>query len=328
VYIIFLPGGAQCYDQASCNSRSIQLSSSSQWPSSITVDGILSDKLFVSSKAYLGYCSSDGYMGNVGASPATWGLHFRGQALINAMIKRLRTSHGLEEADLIIFAGVSAGARGVMTNIDSLIDDKILPSTQVVGYIDSPYYLDVVPFDPNFVGFPYAEQHKYQSMNTSGILSSLCKNNFSMSDYWKCQLGQYRMPFLKAPYFIVASRYDTYQLSNNLGLPLNSDGSASQLYNTAQINWANNFANITLLKLDNLIQRSKFGNLNSNVSRAFFLSACFNHGVSGSSQFYGSMKINNDNLLDAFSSFLNSIKSNATTSWVDSCNGFACGSYC
>ena len=50
-------------------------------------------------------------MGDVGASDATWGLHMRGQKLIQAMIARLYADHGFGNATDIIFAGGSAGAR-------------------------------------------------------------------------------------------------------------------------------------------------------------------------------------------------------------------------
>jgi hypothetical protein len=46
--------------------------------------------LFGANKAALGYCSSDGYMGDAGASSDTWNYHFRGQALIRAMISELK----------------------------------------------------------------------------------------------------------------------------------------------------------------------------------------------------------------------------------------------
>ena len=99
----------------------------------------------------------------------------------------------------------------------------IIAHVNVIGYIDSPYYIDVIPFSTAFVGFPYEEQNKYNTMNTTNVLSSLCITNYTtstspLSSLWKCQMGQYRMPFLKTPYFFVASRYDSYQL----GIIINS----------------------------------------------------------------------------------------------------------
>jgi hypothetical protein len=37
------------------------------------------------------------------------------------------------------------------------------------------------------------------------------------SDPWKCQMGQYRMPFVKTPFFLVASQFDSYQLMHLTG---------------------------------------------------------------------------------------------------------------
>lgn len=131
VWVINLPGGGQCYDQASCQSRwgngQNSLMTSKVAPSSISPSGILSSSegmnpiLYGANKASLYYCSSDGYMGNLAASNATWGFHFRGQKLIRAMLKDLRKKYDLSSATLIVFAGESAGGRGVMTNIDSLV---------------------------------------------------------------------------------------------------------------------------------------------------------------------------------------------------------------
>jgi hypothetical protein len=33
---------------------------------------------------------------------------------------------------------------------------------------------------------------------------------------WKCLYGEYRLPFLTTPYFLIASRYDSFQLSHDL----------------------------------------------------------------------------------------------------------------
>jgi len=46
--------------------------------------------LYGANKVALLYCSSDGYMGDAGASSDTWNFHFRGQALIRAMISELK----------------------------------------------------------------------------------------------------------------------------------------------------------------------------------------------------------------------------------------------
>jgi hypothetical protein len=39
----------------------------------------------------------------------------------------------------------------------------------VIGFLDSPYYLDVVPYTNSFPGFLYEEQQKYLLFNTVGL---------------------------------------------------------------------------------------------------------------------------------------------------------------
>lgn len=45
----------------------------------------------------------------------------------------------------------------------------------------------------------------------TGILSDECGSAYP-HEPWKCQLGQYRMPFVKTSFFMVASQFDAYQL--------------------------------------------------------------------------------------------------------------------
>jgi hypothetical protein len=39
----------------------------------------------------------------------------------------------------------------------------------VIGFLESPYYLDVVPYTSSFPGFLYEEQQKYLLFNTVGL---------------------------------------------------------------------------------------------------------------------------------------------------------------
>ena len=38
-----------------------------------------------------------------------------------------------------------------------------------------------------------------------------------VNEQWKCQFGQYRLPFVQTSYFMVTSQYDSYQLQMDLG---------------------------------------------------------------------------------------------------------------
>lgn len=52
------------------------------------------------------------------ASPATFNLAFQGQNIISATLMTLTTTYGLGSGDSLLLAGCSAGARGVMVNLD------------------------------------------------------------------------------------------------------------------------------------------------------------------------------------------------------------------
>eukprot|EP01035_Chromulina_nebulosa_P001735 gene1735-2340_t len=81
-YLIYLRGGGQCYDEVSCSQRWIEspsLMSSKFFTESIELSGIfdsnpaISPSFWGSKKFALAYCSSDGYIGDIGATNATFG---------------------------------------------------------------------------------------------------------------------------------------------------------------------------------------------------------------------------------------------------------------
>ena len=121
--------------------------------------------------------------------------------------------------------------------------------------MDSPYYIDIQPYTPSYKGFQHEEEQKYKYMNTRNIISEECAARYPSSppadvpvtssdtpvtsnthvtsntpasdtpvsdtpfvnEQWKCQFGQYRLPFVQTSYFMVTSQYDSYQLQMDLG---------------------------------------------------------------------------------------------------------------
>lgn len=154
--------GGQCYSEETCNSRwnySQSLMSSDSFASSKTgMEGIFDDDPALSSfwganKVFVAYCTSDGWIGDATPSEDTWGYSFRGQRVIRSALQDLITKLLITNQSEILFAGGSAGARGMMNNIDSLL--SLLPAeAHVIGaFLDSPYYIEVDPYTTNFVGF-------------------------------------------------------------------------------------------------------------------------------------------------------------------------------
>ena len=116
VYLIYLPGDGQCYDEESCRHRwntQRNMMSSIGWPVTTYRTGLLDKSkeknvLWGANKAMLLYCSSDNYMGNAPASNETKGWNFLGQNLVFAMVHKLIKKHKMSSSSTIIFAGGAA----------------------------------------------------------------------------------------------------------------------------------------------------------------------------------------------------------------------------
>lgn len=333
-FIIHLPGGSQCYDKASCDQRWKSLPnymSSSKLNKTCYKTGILDNSkkitpLYAFNKVLIAYCSSDAYMGDAGASNDTWGWHMRGQRLVYATIKALILNGNLTKNSKILISGGSAGARGVMVLLDFLAD-LIPKGATIVGFLDSPFYLDVIPYNPKFKGFQYQEQQKSRFFNVKNVITEECANLYKGNDTWKCLYGQYRVPLIRTPYFMVASQYDAYQLGYNVG--------SSPPFNDGALDYVNNFGKITQKMLKNLE--------NSRINNGYFSWTCYNHDVSESLGFIGytlSSGVNQRDALEEYLDFIGflpkldgffrriwgfSFGNQRNTSWIDDCEGFACG---
>ena len=288
-FVIHLPGGGQCYDEDSCNERwkfkPTSMSSTNFLPvrykKGFMDNSMKKTPFWSANKVMLGYCSSDGYMGDVGASKNSWGWHFRGQELVFAMIRDLILNHGLSSSSTIVFSGGSAGARGVMVLIDVLVADYFPKGAKVVGFLDSPYYVDVPSYSPLYKGFQYEESMKFKHMNTKNIISPECAASYpDVSDLWKCQFGQYRMPFVKTSYLLITSQYDSYQLEMDTQTAPPYTKSASDYVTKFGSTIHNNLISLR----DQKLKESERDNGASAVY-AFYSWTCYNHDVSASSEF-------------------------------------------
>ena len=307
-FVIHLPGGGQCYDEDSCNERwkfKPTSMSSTNFPASKYKKGFMDNSIkktpfWSANKVMLGYCSSDGYMGDVAASKETWGWHFRGQQLVFAMIRDLIANKKLSSTSTIVFSGGSAGARGVMVLIDILVADYFPKGAKVVGFLDSPYYIDVPSYSPLYKGFQYEESMKFKHMNTKNIISSECANSYP-NEEWKCQFGQYRMPFVKTSYFLISSQYDSYQLQ--------MDTQTVPPYGKSATDYVTRFGSTlhnSLVFLRDLKMRESAIKRGVSATYAFYSWTCYNHDVSASSEFYTMAVDEGVTQKDALEAFLKS----------------------
>jgi hypothetical protein len=119
----------------------------------ISVGGILSSSpeenpyWWNANHVFVPYCSSDIWSGDSPAS-SPGDLSFLGSRIVDQVIKEL-LPRGLSDAKLLILAGSSAGAAGVMINLDRIAQLVANSGSKadVRGLADSGWILDNEPFN-------------------------------------------------------------------------------------------------------------------------------------------------------------------------------------
>jgi hypothetical protein len=142
---------------------------------------------------------------------------FKGQGVIDGVVADLMSKGMGEDASQeyeLIFAGCSAGGRGVMANCDRV--GAALPSNIKYRCImDSAYWIDIPPITDRVTLQEQTELVRVQA-NTSANIPDDCRAAHA-GEEWKCMLGQYRFPFIRTPYFLHHGQYDSFGVGNYLG---------------------------------------------------------------------------------------------------------------
>jgi len=130
-------------------------------------------------------------------------------------------------------------------------------------------------------------------------------------------MGQYRMPYVRTPYFMVASQYDSFQLSYNVG---------HKPATLLEKQYAQNFSVQTRQLISSLLAGQP------RMASAFYSWACYNHAITCEHEgFSGATCTDRRTTLEqAFIHFMlrMPLKRHAPILWEDTCDGFACGSGC
>lgn len=158
VWHVHLEGGGYCYDQESCESpahsdflESMQKRSRQIWKGGIFARGLgATPFLATAAHAYIGYCSSDSWMGN---TSRTWRGHtwyFEGAHILATAVSTLLEQHGMKNAALVLFSGCSAGGRGMVYNLDGLcrLVHASVPKAACAGLGDAAWWVDSVSVPP------------------------------------------------------------------------------------------------------------------------------------------------------------------------------------
>lgn len=163
-WLVMLQGGFQCYSEESCACRastSPDLMSSMRWPDSLGAEGVAL-QLTGWNVAWVGYCSSDAWLGDGSAQLPLRGtlanasegepLHFGGRAILEATLGTLAAAHGMGGAARVLLGGCSAGGRGALYNLDHacelvarLADGPRRDAPRCEGLIDAGWWHDAEP---------------------------------------------------------------------------------------------------------------------------------------------------------------------------------------
>jgi len=274
-------------------------------------------------KALIPYCTSDAHMGDAEA----FGMQFRGARVIQAVLTDLVKRRGLGSGptkDIVIFGGQSAGARGGMIHLDYVLEmlgASAAENVDVFGFLDSPAWLDMKPYHPKaFVGFAAESQSVFSYANVKH-LGAECMDIHAGNDRWECIMGQYRLPHIQTPYFLVSSQYDSYQLGRN--------GVDPKWLDEGSVAYAGEFAARMAALLRSL--RSSWP-ANTSMENAVFSWSCWDHASSlwsnGFDRQSCTVEEGHQITLDvALNKWLMGDSKN-DFEWIDNCDGFACGEGC
>jgi len=221
---------------------------------------------------------------------------------------------------LLLFGGGSAGARGAMVHLDYVPSmlGSASKNVDLVGYLDSPLWLDLPPLNRSFFeGFANLTHQIYDFANVTH-LDEDCSATF-IEDRWKCMLGEYRMHFVKTRYFLLASKHDGFQLYFDTG-------HNETTWTEDQLDYAAQFANKTAELVRTLASKG----------HAVYAPSCLSHAFSlVDNYFFNHSTEDGTTACDAVQEFLGLVVSNGsdananrTFQWVDECYDLDCGTGC
>lgn len=320
-----LEGGGLCSHKDDCQARALtDLGSSKNFAKSITLPAFQSSDAeanplwYEANQVFLPYCGGDLHGGTreTNEDPDTWGLFFSGHWIVRAMIEDLKTKENLEDADLVVLSGGSAGGIGVFYNVD-IIAEELLPTVKVLGVPIGGFLFDHPAYDG-----PDAQNEEETSSTADferdaklfqGVLSlngSSCATAMGEDSAWKCMIPTVLVEYVRTPLLIIESQTDSVILLDFSNLPEENT--------TEVVEYVEQFR-ATSTKAANAV-------LAAYPARTIFSACCFMHTefdrgvplVEGIDYY--------DMLYMSASAIL--IESDLPKGVVDTCEGLQCGTQC
>jgi hypothetical protein len=219
-WVIFLEGGGGCSSGSDCQDRwcsantnfgAFKMSNRYLPAKGIGGGGILSDRadnVFANfNTVWIAYCSSDSWAGRArdriltdDTRGRTYSLHFLGARILDAVLTELRagvayqnandqtvTMPSLDDAEVVLFTGESAGGRGSKTNADRV--GAYLQGTNRTGHLVFRGVFDASD-QPSGEGLPEYEQRQKGANALEAVLKAARLDESCLArhpnDPWRC----------------------------------------------------------------------------------------------------------------------------------------------
>ena len=199
-FLVSLVGAGWCTDLASCEARAKSpIGSSRGWAKAVhgygLANGSSSQNPFARwSVAYVNSCDGAFFLGD----QRRGALHFRGRAIVDAVVADLVRSEGLGRARALLVAGDSSGGLAAALSVDRLA--AALPAVpRVHALIDGGFFLD----RPRCGG---DRGSLAPIMALAGVHVSGCGGE------WRCASLPHALARIASPLFLTQSLYDYSQL--------------------------------------------------------------------------------------------------------------------
>jgi len=237
---IFMQGGGWCYNEAECADRAGgHLGSSIGWPRheggcqcyNADEEGLApTDDC---NCLYLPYCDGASFSGHRddpwpvlsaaagGSDGAVTQLMFRGLRNLDATLDVALAGLGLSEATELVVTGSSAGGLATFLHADHIVEKVAEEAPGLVKAHALPivgYFLDHTTFSHDTQNsYPARMEYVFgmQNVGSSGAVSPYCLSAYP-EDPHLCFLAPHLLPFIETPLFVLNSKYDQWQLTNEL----------------------------------------------------------------------------------------------------------------
>lgn len=218
-WIIYLQGGAWCYNPEMCYKRSgTELGSSKCFPRSFALEGFLSSDpkmnpdFYNWTSIFVASCDGAFFSGDRKKPFKVKGkrLYFRGRRILDLFIDVLLRK-GLGNASDVILGGRSAGALATLLNADHF-RSRLPRSISFYALSDSGLFLDVPSLNGSEIVRSQMKQ-MFKLHNCSSGVNQACLKTQKRDERWKCIFPQYSIPHIRSSLFVVNSLYDTWQIA-------------------------------------------------------------------------------------------------------------------